>query len=154
MIYYTNYLKDSKGFNYLGISLPNNIIEPYLNEMKEIVGEEKFNIFTERQKNRDRGLYHITIINPMEYEKLTKKFGLSNFIDSLELIFKYEIDDINMLGIGTSSKGQNITYYVVCESDKLDAIRNRFDLPKQDFHITLGFDLKDVFGVRKNIIIK
>jgi hypothetical protein len=35
----------------------------------------------------------------------------------------------------------------------LDAIRTRFDLPKQDFHITLGFKWKDVFGVRKNEVM-
>jgi hypothetical protein len=34
MIYYINYLKDSKGFNYIGISFPNNIIEPYLNPLE------------------------------------------------------------------------------------------------------------------------
>jgi hypothetical protein len=79
---------------------------------------------------------------------------MDKFINSLESIFHYEIDDLYMRGIGTATKNTNTTYFIVCNSDKLDAIRKRFNLPEHDFHITLGFNLKDVFGVRKNEVIK
>jgi hypothetical protein len=85
------------------------------------------------------------VYNPETFDK---------FINSLEPIFKYEIDDLEMLGIGTASKGDNTTYFIVCNSDKLDAVRTRCELPKFDFHVTLGFNLKDVFSVRKNEVIK
>jgi hypothetical protein len=58
------------------------------------------------------------------------------------------------MGLGTAKKNENQTFFVVCKSDKLDAIRKRYDLPQHDFHITLGFKHKDVFGVRKNEVME
>jgi hypothetical protein len=80
--------------------------------------------------------------------------GVDSFVNSLDPILKYDIDDLKMYGVGTAEKNGNRAYFVVCKSDKLDAIRTRFDLPKQDFHITIGFKDKDVFGVRKNEVLK
>ena len=154
MIYYLTYIKDTIGNNYLGIDFPNGIVEPFLNELKDIIGEDDFELFTENQKKRDHGSYHTTVINVMEYNSLAKKEGMDKFINSLESSLKYEIDDFKMMGIGTAEKNVNRAYFVVCKSDKLDQIRERYGLPKYDFHITLGFKWKDVFGVRKNEVIK
>ena len=55
-----------------------------------------------------------------------------------------------MLGVGKAESKGNTSYFVVCESDKLDAVRTRLGLPKQDLHITIGFDKRDVFGVVKD----
>lgn len=154
MIYYLTYIKDTIGNNYLGIDFPNGIVEPFLNELKDIIGEDDFELFTENQKKRDHGSYHTTVINVMEYNSLAKKEGMDKFINSLESSLKYEIDDFKMMGIGTAEKNGNRAYFVVCKSDKLDQIRERYGLPKYDFHITLGFKWKDVFGVRKNEVIK
>ncbi len=153
MNYYLTYLKDTIGNNYVGLNIPTAIVEPHLEKLKEILGEEDFEVFTQNQKTRDHGHYHITVINVMDYNRLSKEMGVSNFIESLELILKYEIEDLEMLGIGMASKNANIAYFIVCQSDSLDAIRTRFNLPKQDFHITLGFNIKDVFGVPKNVVI-
>ena len=153
MTYYLNYLKDIAGNNYLGINITNEMAQPFLNELKEIIGEEDFEIHTDNQKKRDHGHYHITVINVMDYNKLSKEEGVDKFVNSLEPIFKYEIDDLRMMGIGTATKNENRAYFIVCESDKLDAIRTRYNLPKQDFHITLGFKWKDVFGVPKKELI-
>jgi hypothetical protein len=153
MTYYLNYLKDTIGNNYLGINIYLEIAQPFLNELKEIIGEEDFKIYTDNQKKRDHGHYHITVINVMDYNKLSKEEGVDKFVNSLEPIFKYEIDDLRLMGIGTATKNENRAYFVVCESDKLDAIRTRYNLPKQDFHITLGFKWKDVFGVPKKELI-
>jgi hypothetical protein len=95
----------------------------------------------------------MTVINVMDYNRLSKDMGVDKFINSLELVFDYEIDDLEMLGIGTATKDTNTAYFIVCKSDKLDAIRTRYELPKHDFHVTLGFDAKDVFGVPKNKVI-
>lgn len=154
MIFYLTYLKDSIGNNYLGISIPNGLVEPFLNELKEIIGEDDYKIYTSNQQKRDHNNYHVTVINVMEYNKLSKDLGMDKFINSLEPVFKYEIDDFRMLGIGTAERSGNRSYFVVCDSEKLDAIRTRYNLPKHDFHITLGFKHKDVFGVRKNEILK
>lgn len=154
MIYYVSYLKDRVGQNYLGVDIPIDIINPFLNELKLILGESDYNTFTQNQQNRDSGHYHITVINVMDYNRLSKEIGMDKFINSLEPIFHYEIDDLKMLGIGTALQNENRSYFIVCKSDKLDAVRNRFDLPSIDLHITIGFKWKDVFGVRKNVVLK
>lgn len=152
MIYYLTYLKDSIGQNYLGLKIPNDIVEPYLDELKNHLGDD-FETYTDNQQKRDNGHYHITVINVIDYNRLSKEMGVDKFINSLELVFDYEIDDLEMLGIGTATKDTNTAYFIVCNSDKLDAIRTRYELPKHDFHITLGFNPKDVFLVRKNKVI-
>jgi len=155
MEYFITHLKDSTGINnYLGINMPPDIVEPYLNELKEHLGEIDFAEFTKNQQLRDRGHHHITVINVMDYNRLMKEIGIDEFVNSLDAILKYEIDDLKMFGVGTAEKVGNRSFFVVCQSDKLDAIRTRFDLPKQDFHITLGFKDKDVHGVRKNEVLK
>jgi hypothetical protein len=72
----------------------------------------------------------------------------------LESVFKYPIDDLKFMGIGTAEKAGNKAYYIVVRSEKLQEVRKRYGLPEQDFHVTLGFKWKDVFGVRKNKVIK
>lgn len=154
MIYYVSYLKDRVGNNYLGLNIPHDIVDPYLNELESILGEDDFKVFTDLQKQRDGGKYHLTVINVSDYNKLTDELGLDKFINSLELIFHYDIDDLRMMGIGTAFKSDNRTYFIVCKSEKLNAIRSRFELPPFDFHVTLGFKFKDVHGIRKNEVLK
>ena len=153
MTYYLTYLKDTIGNNYVGINIPNEVVEPHLEKLKEILGEEDFEIFTNNQKTRDHGHYHITVINVMDCNRLSKEMGMSNFVKSVELAFEYPVEDLEMLGVGMASKNDNTAYFIVCSSDSLDAVRTRFNLPKQDFHVTLGFNTKDVFGVPKNLVI-
>lgn len=153
MIYYVTYIKDRIGNNYLGIKVPNGTVEPFLKELKDIIGND-YDDFVQNQQSRDGGSYHMTVINVMDYNKLTKELGMDKFVNSLDNVFKYEIDDIKMMGVGTAERGGNRTYFIVCQSDKLDAIRNRYNLPQHDFHVTLGFKHRDVFGVRKNEVLK
>lgn len=153
MTYYLTYLKDTIGNNYVGINIPEAVVEPHLEKLKEILGEEDFQIFTQNQKNRDHGRYHITVINVMDCNRLSKEMGMANFVKSVELAFEYPVEDLELLGLGTASKNDNTAYFIVCSSDSLDAVRTRFNLNKQDFHTTLGFNTKDVFGVPKNVLI-
>ena len=153
MIYYlTSNIKDAVGNNYVGVKIPKGIVDPFLLELKDILGD-KYESYIDLQQKRDHNEYHITVINVMDYNKLSKDIGMDKFINSLESDLKYPIDDIQMLGIGTATKTTNTTYFVVCRSEKLKAIRDKYNLPEQDFHITLGFLHKDVFGVRKNIVL-
>lgn len=154
MINYVTYLKDKIGNNYLGIKMDKSTIDPFLNELKDIIGEEDFDTFTQNQQTRDHGSYHITVINVMDYNRLAKEMGMDKFVNSLDAIFKYPIDDLKMMGVGTAERNGNRAYFVVCDSAKLDAIRDRYNLPNQDFHTTLGFKHRDVFGVRKNEVLK
>jgi hypothetical protein len=154
MINFVTYVKDVIGNNYLAIKFDKGTIETYLNQLKEIIGEKDFENFTENQQKRDGGSHHMTVINVMDYNKLSKEFGMDKFVSSLDSIFKYEIDDLKFMGIGTAERNTNRAYFIVAQSDKLDAIRTRYGLKQHDFHITLGFNHKDVFGVRKNEVVK
>lgn len=153
MEYYVSYLKDSIGSNYLGVNIPEAIVEPFLDKLRSVIGDVDFDVLTKNQKDRDRNHYHITVMPVRDYDMLAKQMGMANFINSLELILKYPIDDLEMLGIGSASKNNNLAYFIVCNSDKLNAIRNRYNLSNKDFHITIGFSPKDVFGGRKNQIV-
>ena len=143
------YIKDINGQNYLAIKVELSNIQPFLDRLESELGED-FLLYTGNQIVRDGGKYHITVINVMDYGRLVKSLGMDKFLSGLEPILEYEIDDLDMLGVGKADSKGNTSYFVVCESDKLDAVRTRFGLPKQDFHITLGFDKKDVFGVTKD----
>lgn len=153
MIHYVDYIKDSIGNNYLGIKIQNNTIDKFLEDLKEFLSEEEYKIFTDNQKKRDNGSYHITVINVMEMNKLSNSMGMDKFVSSLQAVFKYDIDDLQMLGIGSAEKSTNKAFFIVCRSEKLDAIRDYYGLEEKDFHITIGFKWKDVFGVRKNVVL-
>ena len=47
MTYYITHLKDVIGNNYIGIKIPNEVAQPYLNFLKEEIGEDNFNKYTE-----------------------------------------------------------------------------------------------------------
>jgi hypothetical protein len=153
MIYFVSYIRDVIGNNYLGIKFDKEVINPFLKELEEILGDD-YEEFVSYQQKRDSGSHHMTVINVIDYNKLIKEMGMDKFTNSLENVFRYEIDDIKMLGIGTAERNGNRAYFIVCKSEKLDALRKRYGLKENDFHITLGFRYKDIFGVPKNEIIK
>lgn len=153
MITYCQYLKDIFVDNFIGIKFYPTQVEPYLNKLKSILKDD-YDSFVKNQLDRDGGQHYLKVITVLEYDKLCQSLGMDKFINSLESIFDYEIDDIKILGLGKAERDSNKSYFLVINSDKLDEIRNRYDLPKVDFHITLGFKWKDVEGVRKNQLLK
>lgn len=153
MANYITHLTDIIGNNYLGLDIPLTIVQPYLNELKDILGEDNYIKYTEQQINRDNGRYHITVINVSTYNKLLN-VDMDKFVSSLDVLFKYPIDDLKLMGLGRAQKNENIAFYIVCKSDKLDAVRTRYGLGEIDFHITLGFLYKDVQGVPKRELYK
>jgi len=97
MIYYIKHLKDIIGNNYLGIDLPHTIIDKFLNDLKDILEDVDYNKFTENQIKRDGGSYHITVINVADYNRISKIMGIDKFINSLDPILKYPIDDLKLI---------------------------------------------------------
>lgn len=154
MINSITHLKDILGNNYLGVDIPQSVVFPFLGELKELIGADDYESFTKAQIARDRAHYHLTVLNVAEYNRLAKHMGIDGFVNSMDPILKYEIDDLKMLGIGRAEKGSDIAFFVVCKSDKIDAVRERYGLEAKDLHITLGFKHRDVFGVRKNEVLK
>jgi len=66
MTFYITHLKDVLGNNYLGLDIPVSVVQPHLNELRDILGEDDYVKFTENQIKRDGGHYHITVINVMD----------------------------------------------------------------------------------------
>jgi len=153
MTYYAEHIKDALGNNYLGIKIDKLDVLPFLDKLRSLLSKEDYELYAGNQQARDHASYHMTVINVMDYNRLAKSMGIDAFVNALQPIFEYEIDDMQMLGVGKAEAKGNAAYFIVCQSDKLDAIRDRFGLPKHDFHVTIGFDKKDVFGVPKSQII-
>ncbi len=146
------YIKDIVGQNYIAINIYRDIVAPYLGKLKEILDDE-YETYTKNQQDRDHGHYHITVINAMDYNRLSKQMGTDKFINFLEKYFHTEFD-ITLMGIGKAIREPNTAYFVVVKSEELEDFRKIFNLPPFDFHITLGFKWKDVFGIRKNEVLK
>jgi hypothetical protein len=115
---------------------------------------EDFDLLVANQQRRDKGTYHTTVMNVMEYNetrtRIGLKIGMKLYMDKLKEAFSVEINDIKMLGIGKAESKGNITYFVVIKSETLDGLRKSFGLAPRDLHITIGFDKKDVFGQPKD----
>jgi hypothetical protein len=152
MLHYTQYLKDTLGSNFLGVKIFEPQIEPYMDRLKKILGEE-FEKYKENKLVADKGEYFIEVISVFEYDNLVREKGMDEFINSLDSVFSYEIDDIRFLGLGRVQLNSNTSYFIIINSDKLSDIRQKYDLPVTDFHVTIGFKWKDVKGVRKNQIL-
>lgn len=153
MIHRIEYLKDTLGSNYLGVNISQQMVQPYLDRLKDHLGDE-YDTYIKLQQQRDHGKYHITLMSVMEYNQVSEKMGADKFINSLENVFDYEFDDIKFLGLGTAQKADNKAFFVVVKSEKLEQVRKAYNLDPKDFHITIGFKWKDVHGVRKNNILQ
>lgn len=152
MLHYTQYLKDNLGSNFLGIKVFETQIEPYMERLEKILGDE-FEIYKKNKLVSDRGEYFIEVISVFEYDNLVRQRGMDEFINSLDSVFSYEIDDIKFMGLGKASLNGNTSFFIVVQSNKLDQIRRRYELEDTHFHVTLGFKWKDVKGVPKNQIV-
>jgi len=153
MNYYIKILKDSIDKNYVGIEFSPEIITPFLDQLEDILGD-KYEEYIKLQQQRDRGKYHLTLLPTMEFNQISARMGYDKFLNYLEGIFKVEISDLKLLGLGKAENAGNEAYYIVVKSEMLDMIRENLELTEKDFHITLGFKWKDVHGVRKNEIMK
>ena len=153
MKYNITYLKDILGSNYLGIKIQETEVRTFLEQLKDVLGDQ-YEEYTSNQKKRDSDGYHITVINYIDYNRLSQENGIDKFVNSLDQILKASIDDLKLIGIGKAQKNENTAYFVVCKSDLLDEVRKMYNLSEKDFHITIGFKHKDVHGVRKNELFK
>jgi hypothetical protein len=120
MNYYVQYISDVIGNNYLGIDISQDAIKPFLKTLEELI-EDEYDKYTSNQIARDHGKYHLTVINVSDYNKLANEIGHSKFVNLLEPLFDWPIDDIKMMGVGTAERNGNRAYFVVCKSEKLPA---------------------------------
>ena len=139
---YITTTKDVLGNTYLVIKFENDdIIKNIINNWN--IDSNIKQELVEKQSNRDNNSHHITILNVVEYKKLDKKL--------IQQIIHKEIS-LELIGIGKAidEKKGNESHFIVVDSKQLDDYRIGLELKPHDFHITIGFDKKDVFGKPKN----
>lgn len=137
------------GGRYYGCSVSKTRVTEHIQAMKEILGAGMNSLYEGNKVTRDRGHhYHLTVVSPPELSSIKK--------EGRELTAFPEQSDITFEGLGRANDGENDAFYVVCSSASLDKWRQENGLPKKDFHITLGFNRKDVhtMGKGENTILQ
>lgn len=117
---------------------------------------------------------HITVIRPKEVSRLPYRYKGDKSLLLQEAFSALTSSKILVHGVGSvtaylprseqvmtsqenatrsqvDAKPQNEAHFVVMDWPAATAFRSRFGLPPTDFHITLGFRLKDIHDVVKNI---
>ncbi|GAA6204463.1 MULTISPECIES: hypothetical protein [Thalassotalea] len=131
-------LSDSTGLKYLAGKVNKADIEQYLNKMQVILADE-FDVYRRHQSARDHNSFHVTLVNPYEYQALADKKAIVN-----------QKIRVQLHGLGRVSQGDNTAYFVVASSPDGQFLRQKLLLQNKDFHVTLGFKSQDVFGVAKD----
>lgn len=131
-------LISSSGSPYLGSYVQPFVIAPYQKALIDKIGRERsIRLFFNRRK-RDGILHHVTIIAPSElrYPEWRPEIG--------------KILDFQIVGMGRAFEGQFEAAFVVLSSLEASRLRKHYNLPPRDFHITVGFDPKDIHHKHKD----
>jgi len=141
-------LQDNQGQKYLGALVNRADLLPYLTQLQQLLAED-FKHFRSLQAARDHQLFHLTILSPSEYQFADKaaveKLLSADFYQS----FSSQLN-VTLLGLGKVAQDNKISFFVVAKSADAQLLRQRFILPTKDFHITLGFNPGDIYGVKKD----
>lgn len=134
-------LQDNSGLRYIGGLVNERDLGRYLALMKQELNG-KFSDYRRAQQQRDHQ-FHITLVNPFELKALDN--------EQVSLLLKSKPISFALLGLGKVEKSSTqATYFVVAESEQAQSLRKYLALPEKDFHLTLGFNQQDVFGVNKD----
>jgi len=139
-------IRDINNNTYIAIDIELNMLDKNGISLFDMISiaDDKITDFERCNMNlleRNSGSYHITIFNVMECGKY--------YIDKDIIGKTYNSNDLEYKGIGSISKDNNTTYFVVVESEAINANRTDMGLKKRDLHITIGFTQKDLFNERK-----
>ena len=143
-----SFIQDTVGNNYIGIVVPYSKVTNFLDKMYELIPDD-YSKYLGNQQRRDHGQYHITILNVAECNMLSNKMGIDKFTQRIEHLTEVSVDDIQYYGLGSASKNENTAFYIIVKSTTLEEIRKSLGLQPKDFHVTIGFNWKDVHGVDK-----
>jgi hypothetical protein len=141
-------LKDNQGQVYLGAIISRAELSPYLVKLEQLLGNS-FQVFRKYQAARDHQLFHMTLLAPQEYQFADKTLVAKLLAPDFNSNFSSQLN-VTLLGLGKVEQENKQTYYVVAQSNDAQLIRQRFLLKNKDFHVTLGFNPNDIYGVRKD----
>ena len=131
-------LTDNSGLTYIGGKVNAADLDVYLFQMKQILGD-KFTLYRQYQSKRDHHTFHMTLVNPYEYQTLSKSVAIGTRLS------------VSLRGLARVSVGDKTAYFVVAQSSQAKNYRQSLVLTDKDFHVTLGFYPNDVYGVSKGI---
>ncbi|MBA6291085.1 hypothetical protein H4J58_13860 [Colwellia sp. MB3u-70] len=131
-------LRDNSGLVYLGGKVSLADLSGYLEQLKTALGEEQYAIYRQYQAARDQQTFHITLVNPYEYQTINKA--------QLKLPEQFRVI---LHGLGHVENDEKNSYFVVASSADGQFIRQNLLLKNKDFHVTLGFFPDDIYGVSK-----
>ena len=135
-------IKSSNGFDYLAI----DILEEQYKKYSDFMLSQNLHEEIALKLKRDNCQYHITLMNVAEWGSLGKKdLQVPILNEVLDKDFSFIVG-----GIGMAEKAENKTFFVIADNSYLHNLRNEYGLGKHDFHMTLAFKEKDVFGVCKS----
>ena len=131
-------LTDNSGLIYIGGKVNPADLELYLSKMKKILGDD-FALYRQNQSARDHQSFHMTLVNPYEYQALKKDIAIGTTLS------------VSLKGLGRVILNEKTTYFVVAQSSQATNYRQNLVLSNKDFHVTLGFSPSDIYGVNKGI---
>lgn len=136
---YPRVLKNS----YVGVELRPEVLAPALNQLRSGMASELFELITNKKAERDgEDRYHATFIAPKEFRELRKRKEF--------LVPRGDAFNLSLIGVGTASNSKSQAWYAVVRSEAASGWRRQLQLPKLDFHVTLGFTDGDVHNVPKD----
>lgn len=141
-------LKDNQGNEYLGTIIERAELSSYLMELKTLLGPD-FQQYRAFQAARDHDLFHMTLLSPPEYKLVDKALIEKLLAADSTRYFTSELS-ITLLGLGKVERDNKKTFFIVAQSREGQLIRQQLLLKKKDFHITLGFNPSDIYGVTKD----
>lgn len=141
-------LQDNQGQKYLGALVNRADLLPYLTQLEQLLAEN-FNGYRTLQAARDHQLFHLTILSPKEYQLADKAIIEKLLATDFNQSFSSQLN-VTLIGLGKVAQDNKESFFVVAQSADAQLIRQRFILPTKDFHITLGFNPSDIYGVKKD----
>lgn len=145
---------DAIGDAYLAVDVDRKIVDRYIMELREEIKDtEMFSRFVANQNIRDKFRFHITVFNSAEVRSMKTNFTHFAYALISKFISEFEFTDVKFRGIGTASRYEDTTFFIVVESDRIQQLIKDMDFAPKDLHVTLGFNQNDVFGVCKSEVI-
>ena len=134
--------------SYAALSVDAAALQPLEIELQAILGDDFEELKGHRDLRDGADRYHMTIIEPREFRKVTRELKQAG--SKLELP-KSPIR-FAVYGVGTASSEGRSTWFAVCRSQAVADWRKSLGLPAKDLHITLAFGAGgDVHGVPKGM---
>ena len=140
--------KIGKGYVFCEVSAEN--VQQYNKKLEQIIGKQQFEQALTNLKARPTGeSYHLTILSPKEFRLAKKEHGMQKISETLNN-YNNNRGETSILGIGEAQQDGEKTWYLVCENNNIQQLRQQLGLPHKDLHITLGFTKHDIHNVSKN----